>query len=100
MLTTDNPAPVLITSYGATGRGAWTAICSCGWQRAILCCSSFGAVWVAVALSSHRARHRRRLERYEQRLRYELEATYRRRAERQFDKVVRGSCSHLHSSQS
>jgi len=59
-----------------------------------------GAVWVAVALSSHRARHRRRLERYEQRLRYKLEATYRRRAERQFDEVVRGSRSHLHSSQS
>jgi hypothetical protein len=41
-----------------------------------------GAVWVGVALSTHRARHRRELERYEQRLHNELEATYRRRAAR------------------
>ena len=44
-----------------------------------------GAVWVAVALSTHRARHRRQLERYEQRLRDELEATYRRHAARWFE---------------
>jgi len=44
-----------------------------------------GAAWVAVALSTHRARHRRRLERYEQRLRNELEASYRRRAARWFE---------------
>ena len=59
-----------------------------------------GAVWVAAALSTHRTRHRRRLERYEQRLRNELEATYRRRVGRQFEEVVRASRSHLHSSQS
>jgi C4-dicarboxylate-specific signal transduction histidine kinase len=35
------------------------------------------AVWIGVALSTHRTRHRRQLERYEQRLRDELEATYR-----------------------
>ena len=33
-------------------------------------------VWVGVALSTHRTRHRRQLERYEQRLRSELEVTY------------------------
>jgi hypothetical protein len=44
-----------------------------------------GAAWVAVALSTHRTRHRRQLERYEQRLRDELEATYRRRAARRFE---------------
>ena len=59
-----------------------------------------GAVWVTVALSSHRTRHRRRLERYERRLRNDLEATLRRRAERRFDEVVRASRSHFHSSQS
>jgi len=44
-----------------------------------------GAVWVAVALSTYRARHRRQLERYEQRLRDELEATYCRRAAAWFE---------------
>jgi len=44
-----------------------------------------GAVWVGVALSTHRARHRHQLERYEQRLRDELEATYRRLAARRFE---------------
>jgi hypothetical protein len=44
-----------------------------------------GVVWVAVALSTHRTRHRRQLERYERRLRNELEATYRRRAVRRYE---------------
>jgi len=44
-----------------------------------------GGVWVAVALSSQRTRHRRQLERYEQRLRNELEETYRRRAARRIE---------------
>jgi hypothetical protein len=44
-----------------------------------------GAAWIALALSTHRSRHRRQLERYEQRLRNELEATYRQRAVRRFE---------------
>jgi C4-dicarboxylate-specific signal transduction histidine kinase len=43
------------------------------------------AVWIGVALSTHRTRHPRQLERYEQRLRDELEATYRRRAARRYE---------------
>jgi hypothetical protein len=85
MLTTDNPAPVLIKSNrddGARGMDdellLWVAA---GYSGLLV----IGAAWVAIALSTHRTRHRRQLERYEQRLRDELEATYRRRAARRFE---------------
>jgi hypothetical protein len=84
-LTTDNPAPVLIMSNGMTGRGGmdgdlllWVAA---GYSGLLV----IGAVWIGVALSTHRTRHRHQLERYQQRLRNELEATYRRHAARRYE---------------
>jgi hypothetical protein len=44
-----------------------------------------GAIWVAAALSTHHARHRRQLERYEQHFRNELEETYRHRLAQRFE---------------
>jgi hypothetical protein len=83
-LTGDNPAPDLIKAKDDGARGMdddlllWVA----GGYSAILV---IGALWVAVALSTHRARHRRQLERYEQHLRNKLVETYRGRAARRFE---------------
>jgi hypothetical protein len=84
-LTTDNPAPVLIKSNrddGARGMDGELLLWVAAGYFGLLV---IGAAWIALALSTHRSRHRRQLERYEQRLRNELEATYRQRAVRRFE---------------